>query len=194
MLSCTTDGAVRLVGGASDNEGRVEVYHNSTWGTVCDDSWDITDANVVCRQLGYSRATSASENAAFGEGSGPIYYDEVACTGTEARLADCDHRGIGIHDCDHHEDAGVLCVTQGQLNSDWCSLMHAHSIYLADPLPSIAVSCSSPCQNGGTCTGVDTCTCAAGWTGVLCETGKCIRSRPNCVYVVMANQHVYIWC
>ena len=94
------------------------MYHNDAWGTVCDDRWDINDANVVCRQLGYSRATSASENAAFGEGSGPIYYDEVACTGTEARLTDCDHRGIGNHDCAQHEDAGVVCDTQGQWNSD----------------------------------------------------------------------------
>ncbi len=111
MLSCTTDGAVRLVGGASDNEGRVEVYHNSTWGTVCDDSWDITDANVVCQQLNYSRAISALGEAYFGEGSGPIHYDEVTCNGTETRLADCAHSGVGIHDCYHGEDAGVQCDT-----------------------------------------------------------------------------------
>ena len=116
--AATEEGRIRLVGGTIDNEGRVEVYHNGAWGTVCDDSWDINDANVVCRQLGYSRATSANEKAAFGEGSGPIYYDEVACTGTEARLTDCDHRGIGNHDCAHYEDAGVVCDTQGQLNSD----------------------------------------------------------------------------
>ena len=108
------------MGGATDNEGRVEVYHNSTWGTVCDDDWDITDANVVCRQLNYSRATSAPGLAHFGEGSGPILYDNVACNGTETRLADCSHLGLGIHDCNHFEDAGVVCyifVTQGQLDS-----------------------------------------------------------------------------
>ena len=109
MFSCATDGAVRLVGGASDNEGRVEVYHNSTWGTVCDDGWDITDANVVCQQLNYSRATSALGDAYFGQGSGPIHYDEVACNGTETRLADCVHNGVGIHNCYHGEDAGVQC-------------------------------------------------------------------------------------
>ena len=92
------------------------MYHNDAWGTVCDDRWDINDANVVCRQLGYSRATSASENAAFGEGSGPIYYDEVACTGTEARLTDCEHPGVGVHDCGHTEDAGVVCsLMSGQM-------------------------------------------------------------------------------
>ena len=96
----------------------MEVFHDGAWGTVCDDSWDINDANVVCRQLGYNRATSSSEGAAFGEGSGPIHYDEVACTGTEARLADCSHLGIGRHDCGHSEDAGVVCSTAtGQLSS-----------------------------------------------------------------------------
>ena len=111
MFSCGTDGSVRLVGGASDSEGRVEVYYNGSWGTVCDDGWDITDANVVCQQLNYSRAISAPGDAYFGAGSGPIYYDDVVCTGTETRLADCQHDGVGIHNCYHDEDAGVRCGT-----------------------------------------------------------------------------------
>ena len=111
MLSCETDGSVRLVGGASDSEGRVEVYYNGSWGTVCDDSWDINDANVVCQQLNYSGTISALGEAYFGEGSGPIHYDEVTCNGTETRLADCAHNGVGIHDCSHSEDAGVQCDT-----------------------------------------------------------------------------------
>ena len=110
-----TEGEVRLVGGTTDSEGRVEVYHNGTWGTVCDDGWDITDANVVCRQLGYTGATSVLSFAYFGRGSGPIHYDDVACTGSETRLADCSHRGIGSHNCGHSEDAGVVCATQGRL-------------------------------------------------------------------------------
>ena len=109
MLSCGPDGSVRLVGGASDSEGRVEVYYNLTWGTVCDDGWDITDANVVCRQLNYSRAISALGDAYFGAGGGPIYYDEVTCNGTETRLAECDNSGFGIHNCYHGEDAGAQC-------------------------------------------------------------------------------------
>ena len=111
VLSRVTDGAVRLAGGGSDNEGRVEVYHNGTWGTVCDDGWDITDANVVCQQLNYSGAISALGEAYFGAGSGPIHYDDVTCNGTEARLADCSNLGIGIHNCGHSEDAGVRCDT-----------------------------------------------------------------------------------
>ena len=109
------EGSIRLVGGTTDNEGRVEVYHNGAWGTVCDDRWDINDATVVCRQLGYSGATSALDEAHFGAGSGPIHYDQVACTGTETRLADCAYYGIGIS-CEHFEDAGVVCsVAPGQL-------------------------------------------------------------------------------
>ena len=58
---------VRLVGGGSNLEGRVEVLDNGTWGTVCDDLWGFYDAQVVCRQLGFPSAVRASTNAEFGE-------------------------------------------------------------------------------------------------------------------------------
>jgi hypothetical protein len=50
---CTT-GAVRLMGGNSATEGRVEICLNNRWGTICDDSWDARGGTVICRQLGYS--------------------------------------------------------------------------------------------------------------------------------------------
>ena len=106
------NGSIRLVGGATASEGRIEIYLNGVWGTVCDDYWDILDAVVACRQLGYSSALSAHGSAYFGAGTGAIHYDNVACTGSEACLADCSHSGIGIHDCGHSEDVGVVCDTR----------------------------------------------------------------------------------
>ena len=101
---------VRLAGGAHEYEGRVEILHEGSWGTVCDDLWDLDDAKVVCKQLGFDGAATVLPLARFGEGSGDIFLDGVQCNGTETSLIDCKHEGIGVHNCGHKEDAGVSCM------------------------------------------------------------------------------------
>ena len=109
-----TEFLVRLVGGSTYYEGRVEVNYNGEWGTVCDDGWSYTDAYVVCRQLGFGYSGTPYSNAYYGEGSGPILLSYLACTGRESTLADCGHRGVGIvSGCSHSEDAGVRCYYRG---------------------------------------------------------------------------------
>ncbi|KFP52762.1 Deleted in malignant brain tumors 1 protein, partial [Cathartes aura] len=100
---------LRLVNGPHRCAGRVEVFHSQQWGTVCDDSWDLNDAAVVCRQLGCGTAVSAPGSSGFGQGSGPIWLDGVSCLGTEATLAECSVKPWGHHACNHVEDASVVC-------------------------------------------------------------------------------------
>ena len=106
---------IRLVGGGTEFEGRVEVLCDGEWGTVCDDDWDIADANVVCQQLFGVDALEAKGMAFFGVGSGPIHLDDLDCVGDEATLSECSATDYfysyldACHDCDHWEDAGVVC-------------------------------------------------------------------------------------
>ena len=106
VLSCFT---VRLVDGPTKYEGRVEVKYNGVWGTVCDDEWDLNDAQVLCTELGLAEAVAVGNNAFYGQGSGQIWLDDVNCTGTEETIVDCIHNGWGSHNCNHREDASVNC-------------------------------------------------------------------------------------
>eukprot|EP00731_Ephydatia_muelleri_P015177 Em0008g897a len=91
----------------------VEVnYNGQGWGTVCDDGWILEDAGLVCRMLGYSSAANATRAAYFGQGVGPVWLDEVLCSGGEQSLLECSHSEVGAHNCRHSEDAGVICSSE----------------------------------------------------------------------------------
>ncbi|XP_038068830.1 deleted in malignant brain tumors 1 protein-like [Patiria miniata] len=99
---------VRLVGG-SRTSGRVEIYRGGSWGTICDTNWNVTDAGIVCRQLGFSDALEAKSAAHFGQGSGPVHMDGVACEGSEEKITDCPSFCWEDTKCSHSHDAGVIC-------------------------------------------------------------------------------------
>ncbi|XP_072016975.1 scavenger receptor cysteine-rich domain superfamily protein-like [Amphiura filiformis] len=116
------DGAVRLVDGSSPSEGRVEVLYGGRWGTICDDGWDINDAKVVCRQLGFADANATRCCGHFSHGIGSIFLDDLSCVGTEEKISDCNHRGWEQHNCAHTEDAGVICVDKIRVSDGPTSL------------------------------------------------------------------------
>lgn len=120
VVGALDNGALRLIGGSTYRAGRVEVYikPNNTWGTVCDDGWDQSDALVVCRQLGLGDvATPLQAFSPSASTSVPIWLDNVSCTGQEERLIDCSHNGVGIHNCNHNNNAAVIC--NGSFPSMW---------------------------------------------------------------------------
>ena len=95
--------------------GRVEVYHDNQWGTVCDRSWDGKDAFVVCDELGLVKAIHETKRAKYGQGIGPVWLNNVQCTGGERSLLDCPHSGWGnVGRCTHGNDAGVKCLQTGE--------------------------------------------------------------------------------
>lgn len=102
--------SIQLVGGSNACSGRVEVFYKGQWGTVCDDDWSIEDAKVVCRQLGCGQELSAPTSAHFGRGDGPIWLDNMECTGDELALTQCNHPPFGVNNCGHGEDASVICL------------------------------------------------------------------------------------
>ncbi|KAM4708323.1 lysyl oxidase homolog 3 isoform 2-T2 [Discoglossus pictus] len=91
------------------NEGRIEVFYNQEWGTICDDDFTLENAHVLCRHLGFTEATGWTHSAKYGKGIGRIWLDNVICTGREKSISDCKSRGWGNSDCTHDEDAGVIC-------------------------------------------------------------------------------------
>ncbi len=85
------------------------VRHNGQWGTVCDDGWDASDAAVVCREMGCGNAIEVKSAAYFGQGSGPVWMNNVSCNGTESTLKNCVLSGRVQQNCSHEKDAGVIC-------------------------------------------------------------------------------------
>ncbi|KAI4586290.1 hypothetical protein MJG53_004077 [Ovis ammon polii x Ovis aries] len=141
---------LRLVDGGGPCAGRVEILDQGSWGTICDDGWDLDDARVVCRQLGCGEALNATGSAHFGAGSGPIWLDDLNCTGKESQVWRCPSRGWGRHDCRHKEDAGVICseflarrmVSEDQQSAGWLEVFYSGvwGSVCRDPIDDITVS------------------------------------------------------
>uniref|UniRef100_K1R131 Deleted in malignant brain tumors 1 protein n=1 Tax=Magallana gigas TaxID=29159 RepID=K1R131_MAGGI len=105
-----SDTAVRLVGGTTEYYGRLEVYKFGKWGTVCDDGFNDILSVVVCRSLGLPwNASKAYGSAVYGQGTGPIWLDNVKCLGSETGIEKCSHSPWGSHDCNHGEDVSISC-------------------------------------------------------------------------------------
>ncbi|XP_046551068.1 deleted in malignant brain tumors 1 protein-like [Haliotis rubra] len=101
---------IRLVSPLDNGVGRLEVYYNGTWGTVCDDDFGADEAKVACRQLGrYQSGHTPRAIQTFGFGGGQIWLDDVSCSGSESSLASCSHRSWGVNNCGHSEDVGIIC-------------------------------------------------------------------------------------
>ncbi|XP_060081974.1 deleted in malignant brain tumors 1 protein-like [Ylistrum balloti] len=99
---------IRLVGGTTPNEGRVEMYHNHEWGHVCDDHWDVKDAVVVCREIGFSGGEPVL-GSHYGKGNSPIVLADVSCSGQEENMAECPFAVLAINTCGQSETASVRC-------------------------------------------------------------------------------------
>ena len=92
----------------SPSSGRVEVHHSGTWGTICGYSWDLQDADVVCRQLGYDGALSAPIRVEFVES--PVWLSRMQCEGNETSVSQCSHSGWGeVYSYCWYYYAGVVC-------------------------------------------------------------------------------------
>ena len=199
-----TNAPVRLQGPLSHNgTGRVEIFHSGQWGTICDDSWDIDDAHVVCRQLGFRYAVRALRGSSVPAGSGNIWLDDVNCAGNEAKLGNCHHSGWGINNCGHAEDAGVECFgdecfrenhncsTNAQCISTSgsylckCNLGYTGNGSICKDINECALNLSN-CGSQATCVnnnGSFTCICNAGFTGngVSCtDINECSPSIRKC--------------
>ena len=123
------------MGGDTPLEGRIEIFLLGHWGTVCDYNWDLADATVVCRALGYLKAVGAPGFAAFGAGSGPSWYSYVGCEGDEQGLTECSRSSSDITGsaCSHSRDAGVACSSESSsipnMNNYCFAAMSWHTMF-----------------------------------------------------------------
>lgn len=123
-----------MTGGLNQSRGTVEICLSGIWGTICDDGWDISDAGVACRQLGY-----LTSNGMYTEVCGnfavtimmhamlvlantekarvthkPQHLSHVRCTGQESRLTDCVHQSIGMRTCESTSSRTAAVVCSGR--------------------------------------------------------------------------------
>lgn len=104
-----SNGNLRLNGGRTPMEGRLEVFYMGYWGTICDDYWQYQEGIVACRQMGFPGSESNNASTNHLKTDVPILLDDVNCVGYEDRITDCYHRDWTLNDCTHLEDVYLTC-------------------------------------------------------------------------------------
>ena len=160
---------LRLVGGMDKFEGRVEIYYNNTWNTVCDDNWISANTDVICSELGYVKGIRYHTHSFFGESSLPMLLDEVVCHGNEQSILSCAHSRVGRHDCVQGETIGVRCA--GPHNRRRCVEACPVGVFSNSKQHSCD-TCSSKCLDCQTMQ--DVC--------IMCEEPKFLTGEGKCEY------------
>ena len=101
---------IRLVSGDTGLEGRVEVYYDREWCAVCGNGWNLNDATVVCRELGFGPAIVGESEELYGQVNKKYWCSDLNCAGTESNFVNCPHSKMGVHDCNCSSDAIVKCT------------------------------------------------------------------------------------
>ena len=109
LLFCALASAddVRLTNGDRTGNGRLEVNLDGRWGLVCGDNFDMRDAHVVCKQLGYSEEATINTANRIDDDNTPFLMGNVRCTGVEDDLFDCSYDPIMA--CDSKHVAVITC-------------------------------------------------------------------------------------
>ena len=174
-----------MSGGQSSFDGKVEVNYDGEWGTVCNDKFDMADANVVCHMLGSGSAINIS-NAEAGKDVQPIWLDDLLCTGNEATLLECLHAGFGNTNCRHNEDVAVFCNEPGMVGvaiqstkkivGTLTQLSPKYHPFIHSPFPIIQCWVISSAAEDITPTNID-----------LANRGTFARLQPKCVNIFFAD-------
>ncbi|CAG2196526.1 Scavenger receptor cysteine-rich type 1 protein M130 [Mytilus edulis] len=116
-----------MVGNLRLISGRLEIFYNETWGTVCDDNFDDIDAQVACRELGYNNGIFVGSTSKSGRYK--IWLDDVDCCGDENKLEHCLHAGWGVENCFRWENVKIKCnnAIEGDLRNSSGKLEILHN-------------------------------------------------------------------
>ncbi|XP_052772761.1 uncharacterized protein LOC128211759 isoform X2 [Mya arenaria] len=99
---------MRLANGQSEREGRVEIKVFDTWGTICENGFGLAEANVICHMIGFPPAQAAYGVDAYGQGTGPIFVDDLSCGQFDTHINNCTY--VTYDDCTHLQDVAVKCT------------------------------------------------------------------------------------
>ncbi|XP_069136558.1 antigen WC1.1-like [Argopecten irradians] len=184
-ISSGFQGILRLVNGSMPSKGRVEIYHDSQWGTICDDHFGYDEARAVCKALGFSYGTPYL-HAKFGRGTGPVFVSDLRCSflssgrySLHLGKKKCYFKGWGVSNCYHGQDVGVECIAC-HCRVPGCNLKTGEC-HIAGCLPGwMGSTCSEICPPrhfGNSCS--STCHCGSG-TGCTYDDGICVFSSLGC--------------